>query len=104
MKDITANPKNLQIKELEAAQLPRSFDDTTLAVINGNYALQANLKPATDSLVLEKAEGNPYANVLTVLKEREKDPNILKLAKLLNSPEVKKFIQDKYEGSVIPAF
>ncbi|GHO83794.1 MetQ/NlpA family ABC transporter substrate-binding protein [Dictyobacter formicarum] len=102
--DIVSNPKNLQIKELEAAQLPRSLDDTTLSVINGNYALSVGLTPAKDALALEKGQGNPYANVLTVLKGHENDPGVTKLAKLLNSPEVKKFIEDKYKGSVIPAF
>lgn len=102
--DITANPKNLQIKELEAAQLPRSLDDTSISVINGNYALQSGLKPNKDALALEKAEGNPYANILAVLKGHENDKAVQKLAKLLTSPEVKKFIEDKYQGTVIPAF
>ncbi|GAB4208616.1 MAG: MetQ/NlpA family ABC transporter substrate-binding protein [Roseiflexaceae bacterium] len=101
--DITANPKNLQIKELEAAQLPRSLDDTTLSVINGNYALEVGLKPSSDALALEQATGNPYANVLAVLKSQANDPNIQKLARLLESPEVRRFIQDTYQGVVIPA-
>lgn len=104
VQDITANPKNLQIKELEAAQLPRSLDDTTLSVINGNYAIQSGLTPSKDALALESADGNPYANVLVVNKGHENDLGIQKLVKLLNSPEVKKFIEDKYQGSVIPAF
>ena len=104
VKDIVDNPKNLEIKELEAAQLPRSLEDTTLSVINGNYAIQSGLTPGKDALALEKGENNPYANILAVLKGHETDPGILKLAKLLNSPEVKQFIQDKYRGSVIPAF
>lgn len=103
-KDIATNPKNLQFKELEAAQLPRSLDDTSLSVINGNYAIQDGLKPATDALALEKAENNPYANLLVVRTGDESDPRVVKLAKLLHSPEVKKFIQDKYQGSVLPAF
>jgi D-methionine transport system substrate-binding protein len=102
--DITNNPKNLQIKELEAAQLPRALDDTTISIINGNYALQSGLKPSTDALALEKGEGNPYANVLAVLKGHENDPGIQKLAKLLNAAEVKKFIEEKYQGTVIPTF
>ncbi|HEX2914823.1 MAG TPA: MetQ/NlpA family ABC transporter substrate-binding protein [Chloroflexia bacterium] len=102
--DITDNPKKLQIKELEAAQLPRSLDDTTISVINGNYALSAGLTPSKDALALEKGQDNPYANVLTVLKGHENDPRVQKLAKLLNSPEVKQFIEQKYKGSVIPAF
>jgi D-methionine transport system substrate-binding protein len=104
VQDITDNPKKLDIKELEAAQLPRALDDTTLAVINGNYALQSGLTPSKDALALESAKDNPYANVLVVNKGHENDLGIQKLAKLLNSPEVKKFIEDKYQGSVIPAF
>ncbi|MFJ1754554.1 MetQ/NlpA family ABC transporter substrate-binding protein [Kitasatospora sp. NPDC088134] len=104
VQDITGNPKNLKFKELEAAQLPRSLDDVDAAVINGNYALGANLKPATDALVLEKAEGNPYANILAVKKGHQDDPRVKKLAELLHSPEVKKYIQDNFQGAVIPAF
>lgn len=102
--DITANPKKLQIKELEAAQLPRSLDDTTISVINGNYALESGLQPNKDALALESAQNNPYANVLVVKKGHENDPAVKALAKLLTSPEVKKFIEDKYKGTVIPAF
>lgn len=102
--DIVSNPKNLQIKELEAAQLPRSLDDTTLSIINGNYALSVGLKPSKNALALEKADGNPYANVLAVLKGHEHDAAVQKLASLLTSPEVKQFIEKKYQGSVIPAF
>jgi D-methionine transport system substrate-binding protein len=104
IQDISANPKQLQIKELEAAQLPRSLDDTTLSVINGNYAIGIGLNPSKDALVLEKGEDNPYANILTVLKGHENDAGIQTLAKLLTSPEVKKFIEEKYQGSVLPAF
>ncbi len=103
LSDIT-DKKGLEFKELEAATVPRALNDVDAAVINGNYAIEAKLVPAKDALVLEKAEGNPYANILAVKKGNENDPRIQKLAKLLNSPEVKKFIDDKYEGSVIPAF
>ncbi|MEV6553304.1 MetQ/NlpA family ABC transporter substrate-binding protein [Streptomyces sp. NPDC051597] len=96
--------KGLKFKEIEAATLPRALNDVDAAVINGNYAIEAKLSPAKDALVLEKAEGNPYANFLAVKKGNEADPRIKKLAELLNSPEVKKFIQDKYQGSVVPAF
>ncbi|MFJ4672195.1 MetQ/NlpA family ABC transporter substrate-binding protein [Kitasatospora purpeofusca] len=102
--DVTGNPKNLKWKELEAAQLPRSIADVDAAVINGNYALDSGLKPATDAIVLEKAEGNPYANILAVKKGKENDPRVKKLAELLHSAEVKKFIDDTFQGSVVPAF
>lgn len=96
--------KGLKFKEIEAATLPRALNDVDAAVINGNYAIEADLKPATDALALEKAEGNPYANFLAVKQGNEKDARVQKLAQLLNSPEVKKFIEDKYTGSVVPAF
>lgn len=103
-KDIAANPKKLTFRELEAAAVPRALDEVDAAVINGNYAVQTKLSPKNDSLVLESAENNPYGNFLAVKEGGEKDPRIEKLAKLLTSPEVKKFIEDKYDGSVIPAF
>jgi D-methionine transport system substrate-binding protein len=103
-RDVADNPKKLQFKELEAAQLPRSLDDTALSVINGNYAIQANLTPSKDALAIETAEGNPYANIVVVRAGNENDPRIVKLEKLLHSPEVKKFLADKYKGSVIAAF
>ncbi|MFE2495078.1 MetQ/NlpA family ABC transporter substrate-binding protein [Streptomyces scopuliridis] len=96
--------KGLKFKELEAATLPRALNDVDAAVINGNYAIEADLKPAKDAVALEKADGNPYANFLAVKRGNEKDPRVEKLAKLLNSPEVKKYIEDTYEGSVVPSF
>ncbi|WP_411148995.1 MetQ/NlpA family ABC transporter substrate-binding protein [Streptomyces sp. A30] len=102
--DITKNPKNLKFKELEAAQTPRSLDDVDAAVINGNYAIEADLSPADDALVLESATDNPYGNFLAVKDGNEDDPRVQKLAKLLTSAEVKKFIEDTYDGSVIPSF
>ncbi|MFI8188891.1 MetQ/NlpA family ABC transporter substrate-binding protein [Streptomyces sp. NPDC085946] len=102
--DITENPKNLKFKELEAAQTPRSLDDVDAAVINGNYAIESDLKPAEDALVLESAKNNPYGNFLAVKEGNEDDPRVKKLAELLTSPEVKKFIEEKYAGSVIASF
>ncbi|MEU6103850.1 MetQ/NlpA family ABC transporter substrate-binding protein [Streptomyces flaveolus] len=102
--DITKNPKNLEFKELEAAQTPRSLNDVDAAVINGNYALEADLKPAKDALVLESAENNPNVNLLVVKEGQEDDPRVQKLAKLLTSPEVKKYIEDHYAGSVLASF
>ncbi|MER8043953.1 MetQ/NlpA family ABC transporter substrate-binding protein [Streptomyces sp. NPDC094032] len=99
-----ADKKGLEFKELEAATVPRALNDVDAAVINGNYAIEAKLQPGKDSLVLEKAEGNPYANFLAVKAGNEKDVRVQKLAKLLNSPEVKKYIEDTYKGTVIPAF
>ncbi|HZG03122.1 MAG TPA: MetQ/NlpA family ABC transporter substrate-binding protein [Streptomyces sp.] len=98
-----ADRKGLKFKELEAAALPRSLEDVDAAVINGNYAIEADLEPAKDALALEKAEGNPYANFLAVKKGNEDDPRVKKLAELLTSKEVAEFIEKKYHGSVVPA-
>ncbi|MGW1406902.1 MetQ/NlpA family ABC transporter substrate-binding protein [Streptomyces sp. NPDC002403] len=103
LSDIT-DKKGLEFKELEAATVPRALNDVDAAVINGNYAIEADLKPAKDALVLEKADGNPYANIIAVKKGNEQDPRVQKLVKLLHSDEVKKFIEDTYQGSVVPAF
>lgn len=103
LSDIT-DKKGLEFKELEAATVPRALNDVDAAVINGNYAIEAKLKPADDALALEKADGNPYANIIAVKKGNEKDPRVEKLVKLLHSDEVKKFIEDSYRGAVIPAF
>lgn len=102
--DIIENSKGLKITELEAAQLVRSLEDTTISVINGNYALEGGLVPSKDALALESGKDNPYANILVVKAGHENDPAIKALISLLQSPEVKKFIEDKYQGSVIPAF
>jgi D-methionine transport system substrate-binding protein len=101
--DITENKKNLKITELEAPQLPRTLDDVDASVINTNYALQANLTPAKDALYLE-AKDSPYVNIVAVKKADENKPYIKALNKAINSPEIKKFILEKYKGSIIPAF
>lgn len=100
-KDIAENPKQLKILEIESPQIPRALDDVDLAVINGNYALEAGLVPAKDALGLEKAEGNPYANILVTVPKLQDDPRIRQLAKDLTSPEVAKYINDTFSGSVL---
>jgi D-methionine transport system substrate-binding protein len=101
--DIISNPKNLQIIELEAAQLPRSLEDLDLAVINSNYALEAGLVATRDALIIEDAN-SPYVNVLAV-RTKDKDRAALReLAKVLTSEPVAEFIKEKYPGSVVPAF
>ncbi|KIL41657.1 methionine ABC transporter substrate-binding protein [Gordoniibacillus kamchatkensis] len=103
VKDIVENKKNLKIKELEAAMLPRTLDDVDLALINTNYALQANLVPTKDALFIEDSN-SPYVNILVARPDNKDSEAMQKLAKALNSPEVKKFIEDKYKGAVVPAF
>ncbi|PAV47341.1 methionine ABC transporter substrate-binding protein [Pseudomonas sp. HAR-UPW-AIA-41] len=103
VKDIADNPKNLKIRELEAATLPRVLNQVDLALINTNYALEAKLNPTKDALAIEGSD-SPYVNILVVRAERKDDAALQKLAKALNSAEVKSFITEKYQGAVVPAF
>lgn len=102
-RDIIENPKNLKFKELEAATLPRILGQVDLALINTNYAIEAKLNPVKDSLFIEDAN-SPYANLLVARNDNKDRPGFKKLAAVLNSPEVKKFIQERYKGAVLPAF
>ena len=101
--DIIDNPKNLKIKELDAPQLPRVLDEVTAAVINTNYALPANLNPLKDAIVLESKD-SPYANIIVVKKGNENKDSIKALNEVINSNEIKTFINEKYQGSIIEAF
>lgn len=101
--DIESNPKNLKFKPIDAAQLPRTLDDVEAAIINTNYALEADLNPLEDALLIEGAE-SPYANIITILPENKEDPRIKALIKVLQSDKVKTFINDKYKGAVVPVF
>ncbi|MBE6081925.1 MULTISPECIES: MetQ/NlpA family ABC transporter substrate-binding protein [Tissierellales] len=101
--DIAENPKNLKFEALEAAQLPRVLGDVDGAVINGNYALEANLVPTKNALILED-KSSPYANIVAVRGGEENQEKFQKLIKALQSEKVKKFIEEKYNGGVIPAF
>jgi D-methionine transport system substrate-binding protein len=103
LKDIAANPKKLQIRELEGASLPRVLDQVDLAVINTNYALDAHLDPRRDALVLESSS-SPYVNYLVARPDDAQDPDVKALAAALTSPQVKAFIQDHYKGAVLSAF
>lgn len=103
--DIAENAKSLTFTEIEAAQIPRSLADFAAGVVNGNYAIEAGLKPNEQAIVLEQGEGSPYVNMV-VCREADKDnAGLKKLDELLHSEDVKKFITDTYsDGSVIPAF
>jgi D-methionine transport system substrate-binding protein len=103
VKDIASNPKAIKVRELEAATLPRVLDQVDLALINTNYALEAKLNPTKDALIIEGSD-SPYVNILVVSSARKDDPALQKLAKALHSPEVKAFINEKYQGAVVPAF
>ncbi|KXS49023.1 D-methionine transport system substrate-binding protein [Halanaerobium congolense] len=101
--DIIENPKNLKFEELEAAQLPRVLPDVAAAVINTNYALEADLNPLEDALIIEGSD-SPYVNVVAVKAENVDSEKIKILRKVINSKKVKEFIIEEYEGAVVPAF
>ncbi len=104
--DIVDNPKNLQFSEMEAAQLPLRLADLDMAVINGNYAIDAGLS-MDDALATESADGEAaqaYVNVLAVKEGRETDPAIQALAAALCSDEVKTYIEENYNGAVVAVF
>ena len=103
IKDITGNDKNLKFRELEAATLPRVLTQVDLALINTNYALEAKLDPSKDALVIE-GNDSPYVNILVSRADNKDSDAMQKLAAALHSPEVKKFITEKYKGAVLPAF
>ena len=105
--DIESNPKNLDIKELEAAQLPRTLQDVDLAVINGNYAIEAGLNAGKDALAVEDANSEAaqtYANILVVKEGNENNEAVQALAKALLSEAAKEFMNATYEGAVLPMF
>lgn len=104
-KDISENPKNLKFTEIEAAQLIRSLPDVDLAVINGNYALQGNLK-VSDALAVEADDSlaaTTYANIIAVRKGDENREDIKALIEVLKSDEIKTFIKNTFGGAVVPA-
>ena len=106
-KDIAENKKNLNIQELEAAQIPRSLQDVDIAVINGNYALEAGLEVNKDALAVEDAKSlgaKTYGNVVAVRKGDEGSPAVKALIEALKSDEVKEYIEKEYKGAVVPLF
>lgn len=102
--DIAENPKQLDLQEIDAALLPRTLGDYAIAVINGNYALEADLSPAEDALALESGEDNPYANMLVVRAEDAENEALVALNDLLHSEDVRGFIEETYSGAIVPAF
>jgi D-methionine transport system substrate-binding protein len=103
--DVKSNPKKLQLTEIASAVLTRSLEDLDVGAVPNSYAYQtAGLIATRDGIAVEKKENNPYVNVL-VVQEKDKDaPWAKELLKAYHSEAVRKFIQDKFEGSVIPAF
>ena len=104
--DIIDNPKNLDIVEMEAAQLPRTLDSVDMAVINGNYAIEAGLSVAKDAIAVEDANSDAadtFANVICIKEGNEDNEAIKTLVEVLKSDDIKAFINDTYDGAVVPA-
>lgn len=105
--DIVENPKNLEIHEIEAAQLARSLQDVDLAVINGNFAIQAGLNVSKDAIVVEDKDSiaaETYGNVIAIRKGDEDREEIKALVEAVTSEEVREYIESTYEGAVVPKF
>lgn len=105
--DILENPKHLQFMELEAAMIPNVTSEVDIAVINGNYALEAGFSSAKDALALEDASSEAaktFANIIVVKEGHEKDPAVLALVKALQSDAVREYINNTFNGNVLPVF
>lgn len=103
--DIEENIKNVKIEELEAAQIPRLTKEMAFLVLNGNYALEAGFSASKDALAYEEADSEAaqtYANIIAVKSGNEDDAAIKKLVEVLQSDEIKDFINEKYDGAVLP--
>ena len=105
VKDIEENPKNVEIEELEAAQVSRVADEVAFVVLNGNYALQAGYSVSKDAIAYEKSDSEAaqtYVNVIAVKEGNEDSEKIKALVDVLKSDEIKDFITENYDGAVIP--
>ncbi len=103
--DIVENPYNLKLEELEAAQVARVRSEVAYVVLNGNYALAAGLSVGKDSIAYEASDSTAaktYVNIIGVKEGRENDEEIKALVEVLKSDEIKKFINEKYDGAVVP--
>lgn len=101
--DIVENPKNLQFKELEAPFLARSLNNFDIASINTNFAMEAGYSPKDDAIFSEGPD-SPYVNVIAARAEDKDNPTYLKLVEIYRSEEVKKFIEENFDGSVLPSW
>lgn len=103
--DIEENPYNIKFVEMEAAQVPKVLSEVAFAVINGNYALDAGLNAQTDALATETSDSlaaQTYVNVIAVKEGNENSDAIKALVEVLKSDEIRKFIEDTYQGAVVP--
>lgn len=103
-KDVVENPKNIKITAVDANAVAKAYEDVDGGVINSNYAIGAGLHPKTDAIVVEKTEGNPNVNIIAARAEDKDNELYKKFVKVLQSEACKKFINEKYDGAVIPSF
>ncbi|MFJ8088634.1 MetQ/NlpA family ABC transporter substrate-binding protein [Lysinibacillus sp. NPDC095746] len=103
IRDVEENKKNLKFIELEAAQIPKQLSEVDVAAINTNFALDAGINPKKDSILLESTD-SPYVNYIVVRAENKDDPTIKKFVEAYQSDEVRKFIEEKFQGSIIPSW
>lgn len=105
VRDIVENPNEIEIQELEAAQVPRVIDEVAFVVLNGNYALEAGYNVVNDSIAYEKADSEAaktYVNIIAVKEGNENNEGIVALVEALKSDEIKEYINNTYNGGVIP--
>ncbi|MDQ0206851.1 MetQ/NlpA family ABC transporter substrate-binding protein [Alkalicoccobacillus murimartini] len=103
VEDILTNELNLQFKPLDGPLLPRALDDLDFVAINTNYALETGLEPLKDALIIEGSD-SPYVNIVVATPEKAESQSIQKLAEALQSDKVRTYIEDQYEGAVVPVF
>ncbi|MFD1608204.1 MetQ/NlpA family ABC transporter substrate-binding protein [Oceanobacillus luteolus] len=101
--DVVDNPKNLEFIELDAAQIPKQLSEVDVAAINTNFALEAGISPKEDSILLESTN-SPYVNYIVVRAENEDDPTVEKFVQAYQSDKVKTFIEEEFQGSIIPSW
>ncbi|HWL83646.1 MAG TPA: MetQ/NlpA family ABC transporter substrate-binding protein [Roseomonas sp.] len=101
--DILENPKRLRVIELEAAQIPRTLDELDAAAINTNFAIPAGLNPVRDAIAIESAD-SPYANLIAVHRDNQDAPWVKRLVAAYQNDEIKAFVKETFQGSVVPAF
>ena len=103
VQDIVENPKDLRIQEVEAAQLPRTLEDVDISIINTNFAMNADLNPMRDALFIED-KTSPYVNIIAVRDGDENREEIKTLLNTITTDKIKKFLEEKYKGAIVPAF
>lgn len=102
--DVVENPYDVEFVELDAAMIPRNLSQTTFGVINSNFAIEAGINPVDEAIAIEDGTDNPYANILVVNEANKDNPDVKILYDALTSDKTRQFIEDTYQGAVVPAF